>query len=202
VYFSQKFRKHIYSNNHSQAGQALGSFVLQLVLIVAIVVAIRWFVAEPFIVSGSSMTPNFHDGQYLIIDKLSYHLINPHRGDVVVFRNPRNESEFYIKRIIGLPGETIRFTQGGIEITNAEFPEGRVLEEKYLPNDFSTTGSPAPQTLGTDDYFVMGDNRTPNGSSDSREWGALPRFEIVGKVRLRLLPIHEFSLFNGSPKYY
>ena len=151
------------------------------------------FIAQPFIVSGESMFPTFKNGQYLIIDELSYNIGEPHRGDVVVFKYPNDPKRYFIKRIIGLPNEQIIIEAGKIKIINEENPNGFVLEENYLKQDFLDTLS----FKTTDkEYFVMGDNR--NRSSDSRVWGSLPENLIVGKAFLRLLPIQDISYKPGN----
>ncbi len=160
---------------------------------IAIVIPIRMFIAQPFIVSGESMFPTFKNGQYLIIDELSYNIGEPHRGDVVVFKYPNDPKRYFIKRIIGLPNEQIIIEAGKIKIINEENPNGFVLEENYLKQDFLDTLS----FKTTDkEYFVMGDNR--NRSSDSRVWGSLPENLIVGKAFLRLLPIQDISYKPGN----
>jgi signal peptidase I len=180
---------------------------LKIVLIaLVIIVPIRYFVFQPFIVSGSSMEPNFQNGQYLIIDELSYHMREPKRGEVVVMRYPKNEKEFFIKRIIGMPGERIQIDNGRVTIYNEENPEGVTLNESYLPNqglsyphDTIIVGGSKILTLKNDEYFMMGDNRL--GSSDSRDWGPLPRKDMVGKVFVRVLPLNDFKLFTQRPSY-
>jgi signal peptidase I len=161
----------------------------------AIVIPIRMFVAQPFVVSGDSMFPTFHDGQYLIVDELSYSLKGPHRGDVVIFRYPNDPSRFFIKRIIGMPNEKVIITDGTISIVNTENPEGFTLTEPYIDEKFHATGT---YTTGSEEYFVMGDNR--NRSSDSRYWGVLPRKLMIGRAYLRLLPLKDASYLPGAYK--
>jgi len=176
----------------------IGAFVWELVkiLVVAIIIIVptRLFIAEPFIVSGSSMVPTFHDREYLIINKLGYYLGDPNRGDVVVLKYPKNSKEYFIKRIIGLPGDTVKIDKGVVLIVNSDFPEGRTLDEPYLSKNLLTSGGFEPITLKAGEYFVLGDNRS--ASSDSRVWGVLPGDKIVGKAFLRVLPISRFDLFN------
>lgn len=157
-----------------------------------IVLPLRLFVAQPFIVSGASMVPTFQNGQYLIIDELSYRFEQPKRGDVIVFRYPKDPSQFFIKRIIGLPGETITIANGTVSITHADGTPVP-LDESYVVNQGN--GSDMHYTLPSDRYFVMGDNRPE--SSDSRIWGTMPRENIVGRVFLRLLPVPTLSVFPG-----
>ncbi|MEK7161467.1 MAG: signal peptidase I [Patescibacteria group bacterium] len=174
----------------SSAMSAVGSFVWDLVkiLVIALVIIVpfRIFIAEPFVVSGSSMQPNFHNYDYLIIDRFSYIKGLPQRGDVIVLKFPKDTSQFFIKRIIGLPGETVKVGQGYVIIYNKEFPQGFRLTEAYLPNLSETFGRWGEARLGTGEYFVLGDNRT--ASSDSRVWGILPADDIVGKVWARVYP--------------
>jgi signal peptidase I len=176
----------------------LGSFIWELVKILVlaliIIVPVRLFVAEPFIVSGSSMVPNFHDREYLVINKLGYRLGSPDRGDVIVLRYPKNPKEYYIK----LPGDTIQIEKGSVSIANSQYPNGKMLDESYLPEGLVTTGTAGgvPVTLKDNEYYVMGDNR--GASSDSRSWGVLPKDDIVGKVLFRILPISKLTTFSFS----
>ena len=162
-----------------------------------IVVPIRMFIAQPFIVDGASMENTFHTGEYLIIDQLSYYFHNPERGDVIVFHYPLDPSKFFIKRVIGLPGDTVIINGSTVTIKNAEHPAGFVLNEPYVksmrnPNDMA-------RVLGDKEYFVMGDNR--DESSDSRMWGVLPRANIVGHVFVRLFPPQTTSYLPGETTY-
>ena len=141
------------------------------------------------------MVPTFEDGQYLIIDEISYRLNDPQREDVVVFRYPNDTKKFFIKRIIGLPDEIIDIKGSSITVTNKEHPNGLKLEQPYVKN---TTENNIHFELKSDEYFVMGDNRP--ASSDSRYWGAVPRKLLVGKAFLRLLPVNRINLFPGSYK--
>jgi len=164
-----------------------------VIIAILIVVPIRIFIAQPFIVSGSSMFPTFKDRQYLIVDELSYDFKAPQRDDVIVFRNPKDTKIFFIKRIIGLPGETVDVKNNETFITNKEHPEGFKVDESFIQN---VGGPDAHMELGPDEYFVMGDNR-PN-SSDSRYWGVVPKKDIIGRVFLRLLPINTIGVFPGK----
>jgi signal peptidase I len=185
-------------NEPSNGIKAVGAFVWDLlkILIIALVIIVpfRMFVAEPFVVSGSSMLPNFHNGDYLIVDRLTYHFSEPQRGDVIVLKYPKDTSQFFIKRIIGLPGETVELKQGHVTIVNKEHPEGFTLNEPYLPSQTETLGSVSPITLGSEEYYVFGDNRT--ASSDSRVWGVLPYSDIVGRVFVRVFPLGSAAVFH------
>lgn len=136
--------------------------------------AVRAFIFQPFLVHGASMEPNFHNGDYLIIDEISYRFQDPERYEVVVFRYPNDPSQRYIKRVVGLPGETVEVQDGKVIID----------EDQYLAGE-NTQGSLKVQ-LGDNEYFVLGDNR--QFSSDSRIWGSLPRKDIIGRVFLRVFP--------------
>ncbi len=152
-----------------------------VLLLIFIVIPIRMFLFEPFLVRGLSMEPNFHNLDYLIIDKLTYKFKEPQRGDVIVFKPPLNEKVFYIKRIIGLPNEKIIIQGSTITIFNKDNPNGFNLKENYLPQYFSKDYLEIQ--LGEDEYFVLGDNREI--SYDSRKWGPLKKQNIIGKVILR-----------------
>ncbi len=159
----------------------------------AIVIPIRLFVAQPFIVSGASMEPTFLNAQYLIVDELSYRFEAPARGQVIIFRYPKDPKEFFIKRIIGLPGETVKIAGGNIEVTKTG--GGSVtLKEPYVINQGN--GGDNTYALKSGEYFVMGDNRPE--SSDSRTWGVLPAGNIVGRAFLRLLPVNSLGIFPGA----
>ena len=165
--------------------------VLLVVIALAIVIPIRTYIFQPFIVNGASMEPSFYSGDYLIVDEFTYNFIEePQRGDVVVFDYPLNPNFKYIKRVIGLPGETISIKDGVITIKTVLGEELVLDEEEYLSDsliqEWVYLNDLGEQTLGETEYFVMGDNR--NGSSDSRKWGALPEKNIDGKVLFRFSP--------------
>jgi signal peptidase I len=164
-----------------------------IALAAIIVVPLRLFVAQPFVVSGASMDPAFRNGQYLIVDELSYHVAAPQRGDVIIFRYPKDTSEFFIKRIVGLPGETVVVHNGAVEIRHVDGTTA-ALDEPYVVNQGN--GADATYPVGDGEYFVMGDNRPE--SSDSRTWGLLPRTDIIGRAFLRLLPLNQIALLPGS----
>jgi len=178
----------------------LKNTVLEIVkffaLAAIIVLPIRAFVAQPFIVSGGSMDPTFASGQYLIVDELSYRLGKPERGDVVVLKYPRDTSKFFIKRIIGMPNETVDIKDGIITIKTDTNPAGFILKEPYV--EFKKYDD-ITKKLGEKEYFVMGDNRAK--SSDSRAWGSVPEKLVIGKAFLRLLPIASAAVLPGSYEY-
>lgn len=165
-----------------------------LIAIIA-VAAIKYFLIQPFIVNGASMEPAFVDGDYLLVDEVSYRFSDPARGDVVVFKAPTNKSIYYIKRVIGLPGEKLEITENKVHITNLDYPQSFELQESYLEsalrqNPFGNIMI----TLKDNEYFVMGDNRS--NSLDSRRWGPLDQSDIVGVVRTRLWPLSHISFFT------
>jgi signal peptidase I len=165
-----------------------------LLISFAVVIPLRIFVAQPFIVSGASMDPTFYNGQYLIVDELSYNIGNPYRGDVIVFKYPKNPSQYFIKRVIGLPGETVSIDASGhVSIKDKDGVVKLKLTEPYVayPKDDVSL-----RTLGEGEFFVMGDNRA--GSFDSRAWGPVPRNLIVGKAFLRLFPLNSLSVLPGQ----
>ena len=167
-----------------------------IIIALAIVIPIRYFLFQPFIVRGASMEPNFHSGDYLIVDEISYRLWEPQRGDVIVFKYPKKPSQRYIKRIIGLPGETIEIKDGQISVLK----DGKIQEideSSYLP-DHQTTQGEISEKLGEGDYFVLGDNRS--FSSDSRYWGFLPKKYIIGKALLRAWPLESVEKI-AAPAY-
>jgi signal peptidase I len=160
-----------------------------------IVLPIRYFLFQPFIVKGESMAPNFENGDYLIVDEISYRFSGPQRGDVVVFNYPKDKTQRFIKRVIGLPGETMQVEDGNINIINGQ--ELFQLNENYLPEDLKTYGD-ITLSLSADEYFVLGDNR--DHSFDSRAWGVVPKKDIIGKAFLRIFPITSLSSIS-QPAY-
>jgi len=167
--------------------------ILKIVIIaLVIVIPIRYFLFQPFIVKGQSMEPNFENGNYLIIDELSFRFRDPRREEVVVFRYPRNPSQRFIKRIIGLPGEKIEIKAGSIMVND------QILDEsEYLPFGLQTPGN-IQISLNENEYFVLGDNRI--SSFDSRQWGPLPRKNIIGRVYFRAWPFTALAKFE-APAY-
>lgn len=169
--------------------------ILEVSIIAVVTVwAVRYFVAQPFLVSGASMEPNFFDGNYLLVDEITYRFREPVRGEVIIFRYPLDRSTFFIKRIIGLPGERVVAQNGEIRIF-------RNSTEIILDEDYLNKNRPSDNfdiNLGPDKYFVLGDNRYH--SFDSRNWGAIGRDDIVGIARLRILPISKFGIFQ-APNY-
>jgi len=165
-----------------------------LLLAVVTIALVRYFLFKPFYVKGQSMEPNFHENNYLIIDELTYRFRAPERGEVVVLHSPTN-NDYYLKRVIGLPGERVKIDDNKIIIYNEANPEGILINENYL--DQQTTGTMV-QTLDSDEYFVLGDNR--GASYDSRRFGPVKKEEIVGRAWLRGWPLNEITKFS-TPNY-
>ncbi len=183
------------NENEKTTWQSFWELVRFAFIALLVVIPVRFFLAEPFVVSGSSMFPTFENADYLIVDKISYRLDKPERDDVVVFKYPPNPKKFLIKRIIGLPEETVDIKNNTITIFNDEYIDGFVLNEPYIKEMQTNT---THLTLKDDEYFVMGDNR--NASSDSRYWGPLQRKFITGRALLRLLPINDIDFMPGDYK--
>jgi len=174
-------------------------FIWEIVKVVsislAIILPVRYYLIQPFYVKGASMEPNFHDHEYLIIDEISYRFKAPERGQVVVFRYPRNPQEYYIKRIIGLPGEEVQIKDGQVTIYNEFYPEGMTLAEDYLPDGVETyDGSEIKVPISENEYFVLGDNRF--ASKDSRSFGSVDKAFITGKVLFRGWPLDKITVFD------
>lgn len=161
-----------------------------VVISLAIILPIRYYLVQPFFVKGASMEANFEDGDYLLVDELSYRFSEPARGDVIIFRYPGDNSQFFIKRIIGLPGETIEIKNNEVMIYNIDHPDGFVLSEEYLSADQETLGNMLMRLDGNE-YFVLGDNRLR--SSDSRRWGPVNKTLITGKAFIRAWPFNRFN---------
>ncbi len=193
--------------------ESMKDFIIEVVkmflLALIIIVPVRMFLFQPFIVRGASMEPNFVEKNYLIVNEFGYKntpvnifgkniiTIKPRkelkRQEIVVFRAPRDESQYYIKRVIGLPGETVKIDNGVVMIYNSDSPNGRVLNEKeYLPAGRKTNGTREVK-LGKNEYYVLGDNRP--ASSDSRSFGPIKKKSIIGKVVLRAWPVTNFTIF-------
>lgn len=175
----------------------VGELVRIVVISLAIILPIRYFLVQPFYVKGASMEPNFYDHEYLIIDELSYRFRDPARGEIVVFRYPKDPSQFFIKRVVGLPGETVEIKSGKIRIQNEEFPEGFILEETYLDSETYFLGEQAVK-LKAGEYYLLGDNRS--SSLDSRQFGPVAGQAIVGRAWLRGWPLDRIARFE-TPAY-
>lgn len=174
-------------------------FFLELVQVVAIslaiIIPVRYFLVQPFYVKGASMEPNFFDHEYLIIDELSYRFNQPSRGDIVVFHYPNDPKNYFIKRVIGLPGETVEVADGQVKIYNDKYPNGIVLDERSYLDDIYTSQT-VRVTLKADQFYVLGDNRP--SSLDSRYFGPIYDKVIVGRVWLRGWPLDSWKIFNSA----
>jgi len=166
-----------------------------VVISLAIILPIRYYLVQPFFVKGASMEPNFEDGDYLLVDEISYRFSEPARGDVIIFRYPEDKSQFFIKRIVGLPGETIEIKNNKVIIYNVQSPEGFNLKENYLSPEQDTLGNMLLR-LDDNEYFVLGDNRLQ--SSDSRRWGPINETLVTGKVFLRAWPFTKFNKIQSE----
>lgn len=187
TYYSEQPRKGI--------TERMGGFFIEffetIVVVGAIFAAIYLFIAQFHKVSGSSMVPTLESGDFIITEKLSFRFGNPKAGEIIVLKNPRDESQDFIKRIIAVPGDTIKIS------SNTVYLNGQPLKEDYLPPDtqirsgaFLTEGSLVQ--VANNQYFVFGDNR--NHSSDSRDWGPITKEEIVGRTFFRYFPFQNMGL--------
>ncbi len=182
----------------------IAAFILDvfetLVIALSIFLIVYIFLLQPHQVNGQSMEPNFHSGDYVLTDKISYSFKQPERGDVIVFKAPPEANCpvgtgcDFIKRVIALPGERIEIKSRQVFVNSA------VLEEKYLPADTKTNPGQfiddEAVTLAADEYFVMGDNR--NHSSDSRVWGPITQSMIVGKAFFRYWPSESVGMIRSA----
>jgi signal peptidase I len=184
----------VLEETHAKEEHPFAEIVRFSIIAILLVIPIRLFVAQPFIVSGASMDDTFHSGEYLIVDQVTYHFEKPERGDVVIFRYPKDISKFFIKRVIGLPGDTVSIVDAKVTITNERFPNGFTIDEPYIKS--MQPAAPFEETLGEREYFVMGDNR--DKSSDSRAWGVLQEERIIGRAFIRLFPPNEISFLPGK----
>ncbi|HPD07682.1 signal peptidase I [Patescibacteria group bacterium] len=174
--------------------------IVKIVIIsAAIVIPIRLFIVCPFYVQGASMEPNFYDKEYLLVDEISYRFREPQRGDVVVFRYPEDPREYFIKRIIGLPGETLKIENGGVYVLDKSNNSWTKLSESYLSSSNETSAFETKQiTVGPDEFFVLGDNR--EHSRDSRYFGPVNRRYLIGRVIFRGFPLKRLQFFK-APTY-
>jgi len=176
---------------------SVAEFVKVFIIAAAIILPVRLFLIQPFYVRGESMLPNFHENEYLIIDKLTPRLQPYKRGEVIVFRFPSTDRRYLIKRLIGLPGERVRIKNSVITVTNADHPNGLILgEDLYHPYDLGDEED--DKLLGVDEYYVLGDNRPV--SFDSEKFGPVKAHQIVGRVVFRGLPLDKMTFFK-APQY-
>ncbi len=185
-------KDHLEPNKTYPKKESFFDLIKFALIAIIIVVPLRVYVAKPFIVSGQSMQPTFENGEYLIIDQVTYKIEEPMRGDVVVFRYPNDLSKFYIKRIVGLPNEIITLSDGKLFVTDQDGLETSI-EEPYIAIQSHENFR---QTLNEGQFFVMGDNRP--ASHDSRFWGPLNEKLIIGRPLIRLFPVTKIDLFPGQ----
>lgn len=177
------------------ASEFFWEMVRVAIISLAIILPVRYFLIQPFYVKGASMEPNFYDHEYLVIDEISYRFNQPERGDIVVFKYPKDPSQYFIKRIIGLPGDKIKIQDSGVYVN------GTKLNEQYLPETAETVlplRGYGDITLAADEYYLLGDNRTQ--SLDSRVFGPVKRDYIVGRTWLRGWPFSRITVFS-TPEY-
>ncbi len=184
-------------NYQDEQGEGWAGRLLLDALEVAIITTLIFLLARVFVqnyqVDGPSMTPTLLNSQYILVNKADYYLHTPQRGDVIVFRYPRDPSRDFVKRVIGIPGDTVRITNSGIVSV-----DGVRLSEPYT-NDLTNYYGPESWTLKTGQYFVLGDNR--GDSSDSRDWGPVPRTDIIGKAEFVYWPlsdVHPLHDYSGN----
>lgn len=178
--------------------QLAAELIRAVVLVLALAFVVRLFLFEPYSVDGASMYPYLHNTDRLEVEKISYHFRAPHRGDVIVFKFPNDLTQLFVKRVIGLPGEKVTIKDDHVIITNQAHPDGVMLTEPYLAEGIHTTllsGKTDIFQVPNGQYFVMGDNRP--ASSDSREWGYLPREDIIGRAAAVASPLDRFMLVPG-----
>jgi len=178
--------------NQFKKSSSLWEFVRYAIIAILIVVPFRIFIAQPYVVSGSSMDPTFKDADYLIVDQLSKRFEEPARESVVIIKYPNDPSKFFIKRLIAFPNEKVLIKDGIVTVFNSEHPNGILVNDSFVVYKKSENFS---VELGVDEYFVMGDNRA--GSSDSRMWGPVPKKYIIGRPIVRLLPLNKIDFWPG-----
>lgn len=179
--------------------RSIGEFFWEMfkiaVIALAIIIPVRYFLIQPFYVKGASMEPNFYDHEYLIIDEISYRLSGPSRGDIVVFKYPKDPKQYFIKRVIGLPKEKISIREDGIYVND------QLLNEAYLPEGIETSlplRGYSELMLADDEFFLLGDNR--DQSLDSRVFGPVKKDFIIGRTWIRGWPFSRLTVFN-TPEY-
>ena len=175
----------------------LWEIVKVILIALAIIIPVRYYIVQPFFVNGASMEDSFHDGDYILIDEITYRFREPVRGEILVFRYPNDQTQFFVKRLIGLPGETVMVKNNTVTIYNKDNPQGMVLSEPYLSQGQETKGN-LRVPLDPNEYFVMGDNRLH--SSDSRYWGAVNQSLVTGRVFARAWPLTKADIFE-TPLY-
>lgn len=200
--FSRRTRDALVSIKLLEEDEEPSSLLIWIIGIIIIVKLIQAFLIQPFIVDGASMLPTYHNQEFLLVDKLSYNLKAPSRGDIMIFKlyennNSPYEGKHLIKRVIGLPGERVLVKRGVTTIYNKKNPEGFILDESYV--EYKDVQKDVDMTLDEHHYFVMGDNRAQ--SYDSRDWGALDEVNIKGQVLFRIYPFKQVGYEPGRYSY-
>lgn len=193
------------ANIASSFGSVVGAIFSWVIFPIAVVLVLHNFVFQAYHVLGTSMVPNLHNADYLIISKVGYTgalvqrlfqqnaVYIPSRGQIIVFRYPKDPSQVFVKRVVGLPGDRVVVKDGSVKVYTKENPDGINPDTKYETSDTTTLGN-IDEVVQTGNVFVIGDNRTPGGSYDSREWGELPSSYIIGNAVLRLLPLDQVKI--------
>lgn len=193
--FSKKVKRNLISWKILEKDESPGKLLLFIVTILVVVKCVQAFIVQPFLVDGGSMLPNLKSGELLLIDKLNFDVSNLERGDVIVFRHVKNDQyngKFFIKRLIGIPGDTVVVENGFTTIYNKENPKGMILNENFIK--YTDLVKNINITLGENEYLAFGDNRAE--SYDSRTWGIIYKKDISGKAVFRLFP---FSKIGSDP---
>lgn len=179
-------------NYQDEQGEGWAGRLLLDALEVAVITTLIFLIARVFVqnyqVDGPSMTPTLLNTQYILVNKADYFLHAPQRGDVIVFHYPRDPSRDFVKRVIGVPGDTVRISNAGVVTV-----DGVRLDEPYI-NDMTNAYGYESWTLKSGQYFVMGDNR--GDSSDSRDWGPVPQTDIIGKAEMVYWPLSAAHLIT------
>jgi signal peptidase I len=195
--FSKKIRHNLIKWKILEKEESPGKLLLLIISILVIVKLIQAFVVQPFLVDGGSMLPNLKSGELLLIDKLNFDVNNLERGDVIVFRHVKSDQyngKFFIKRLIGLPGDTVVVRDGFTTIYNKANPNGFILNENFVT--YRDTVKNINISLGENEYLAFGDNRRE--SYDSRSWGVIYKKNISGKAVFRLFPFNKIGSDPGK----
>lgn len=192
--------KPVHPAEHNDVWRFGAELIRTAIIVTVLAVAIRTLAVQPFVVEGSSMFPRFETSDFLIVDKITYRFEAPSRGDIIVFKYPYDLQTNYVKRVIGLPGETVKIQDGQVIVINSTYPNGVILDEPYVSAGNTTTlpvtSASNEFVVPADKYFVLGDNR--RASSDSREWGFLPKEDIIGRVFVQAYPFARASWVNHA----
>ncbi len=191
-------RRHEDYAYEDEQGEHVGVRLLREVLEVAVITLLLFVVVRGVVqnyrVDGPSMTPTLLNHEYILVDKAQYIFGSPRRGDVIVFKWPRDTSEDFVKRVIGVPGDTVRVTSDGQVSV-----DGTPINEPYV-NDLTNPYQPNTWTLAANQYFVLGDNR--GDSSDSRDWGPVPRSDVIGRAEMVYWPLNEVHVLSDWSSVY